>query len=84
MMSEQHNFKGRSDLIINFDKRRVVLELKYSRDGTDVDTLLEDAIAQLEDKAYGTENLGERELLRIACVFNGSFEVRQITAFKAV
>ena len=61
-----------------------MLELKYSKDGSDVETLLEDAIAQLEDKAYGTENLGERELLRLACVFNASSEIRQITAFKAV
>ena len=36
------------------------------------------------DKGYGLENLGDRELLQIACVFNGDKNKRQITMFKKV
>ena len=58
MSDRTSHLKVRSDLLINFEKRIVVLELKYSRDGTNVDTLLIDALAQIKDKVYGTENLG--------------------------
>ncbi len=81
---EQHNFKGRSDLIVNFDRRRIVIELKFSKDGSDTDRLLQEASAQLSSREYGTENLGSKELLGIACVFNGAAEVRKITSFSEI
>ena len=82
--AEQHNFKGRSDILINLDKRRIILELKYSDDGHDVNSLLEDAVNQIKDKEYGTEDLKNRELLQIAAVFDGTNEIRKITAYEEV
>ncbi|SFK55588.1 AAA family ATPase [Succinivibrio dextrinosolvens] len=82
--AEQHNFKGRSDILLNLNKRRIVLELKYSDDGHDVNSLLEGAINQIKEKEYGIENLGDRELIQIAAVFDGTREVRKITVFKQI
>ena len=81
---EQNNSKGRSDIIVNFEHRRVVIELKYSKDGRDTDALMEEAVNQVKDKEYGREIIGDRELLQIACVFNGDAAVRKITAFKKI
>ena len=82
--AEQHNFKGRSDILVNFPKRRVVLELKYTSKVSEEQKKLAEAEEQLKEKGYGLENLGDRELLQIACVFNGAKEKRHITAFKAI
>ena len=82
--TESHNAKGRSDLIVDFAKRRVVFELKFSKDGKDTDTKLDEAVSQLSDRDYGRENLTGRELIRIACVFNADKEHRTITAYKAL
>ena len=82
--AEQHNFKGRSDILINLDNRRIVFELKYSKDGHDVNSLLDEAVKQIKEKEYGIENLGNRELIQIAAVFDGSDNIRKITEFKQI
>lgn len=82
--AEQHNFKGRSDILINLDNRRIVLELKYSDEGQNVESLLEDAVKQIKEKEYGSEYLEGRELIQIACVFDGSKDKRKITLYKIV
>jgi hypothetical protein len=81
---EQHNFKGRSDILVNFPKRRVVLELKYTTEENEEPSKLDEAEKQIKEKGYGLENLADRELLQIACVFNGDKRKRQITMFKKV
>ena len=82
--SEQHNFKGSSDLLVNFKKRRVIIELKFSKDGKDAEALLKEAEDQIRQREYGVENLGDRELLQIAAVFDGSSKVRKITSFEQI
>lgn len=81
---EQHNCKGRSDILVNFSKRRVVLELKYTVKTSEEQQKLKDAEQQIIEKNYGLENLQDRELLQIACVFNGDKDKRQITVYKKV
>lgn len=81
---EQHNSKGRSDIIVNFPKRRVVLELKYTDKKSEEQKKLDESEKQIIEKGYGLENLGDRDLLQIACVFNGDKSKRQITMFKTV
>ncbi len=81
---EQHNSRGRSDILVNFPKRRVVLELKYTDINSEEQKKLEDAEQQIIEKRYGFENLGDRELIQIACVFNGDKDKRQITLYKKV
>ena len=81
---EQHNSKGRSDIIVNFPKRRVVLELKYTDKVREEKSKLIEAEKQIIEQGYGLEDIGDRELLQIACVFNGDKSKRQITMFKTV
>ena len=81
---EQHNSKGRSDIIVNFPKRRVVLELKYTDKASEEQKKLDEAEKQIIEKGYGLENLGDRDLLQIACVFNGDKSKRQISMYKSV
>ncbi len=81
---EQNNSKGRSDILVNFPKRRVVLELKYTDKANEEKNKLDDAEQQIIEKGYGLENLGDRELIQIACVFNGAKTKRQITMYKKV
>ena len=81
---EQNNSKGRSDIIINFPKRRVVMELKYTSKVNEEQKKLNEAENQIIEKGYGLENLGDRKLIKIACVFNGAKTKRQITKYKTV
>ena len=81
---EQNNSKGRSDIIVNFPKRRVVLELKYTDKVNSEKAKLAEAEQQIIEKGYGLEDLGGRELIQIACVFNGAENKRQITMYKNV
>ena len=81
---EQNNSKGRSDILVNFPKRRVVLELKYTDKVNSEKAKLAEAEQQIIEKGYGLEELGDRELIQIACVFNGDKNKRQITMYKKV
>ena len=81
---EQNNSKGRSDILVNFPKRRVVLELKYTDKVNEEKNKLDEAEQQIIEKGYGLENLGNRELIQIACVFNGDKNKRQITMYKKI
>ena len=80
----QNNSKGRSDIIVNFPKRRVVLELKFTDKSSSEKAKLAEAEQQIIEKGYGLEDLGGRELIQIACVFNGDKNKRQITMYKNV
>ncbi|MDY6419032.1 MAG: PD-(D/E)XK nuclease domain-containing protein, partial [Succinivibrio dextrinosolvens] len=81
---EQNNSKGRSDIIVNFPKRRVVLELKFTDKSSSEKAKLAEAEQQIIEKGYGLEDLGGRELIQIACVFNGAKTKRQISMYKKV
>ena len=50
----------------------------------DVRNKLDEAEQQIIEKGYGLENLGNRELIQIACVFNGDKNKRQITMYKKI
>ena len=62
----------------------MVIELKYTDKVSEENNKLYEAEQQLIEKGYGRENLGGRELIQIACVFNGDKDKRQITMFKKV
>ena len=61
-----------------------VLELKYTDKNSEEQKKLDEAEKQIIEKGYGLENIGDRDLLQIACVFNGDKSKRQITMFKTV
>ena len=65
---EQHNYKGRSDILVNFQKRRVVIELKYTSRAGEEQKKLKEAENQLRVQDYGHENLGERTDPTCLCI----------------
>ena len=80
---EKHQIKGRSDIIIELDTRRIVIELKYVNSKAQEDQKLIEAIEQIKSRDYGNY-YPKKELIRIAAVFNGADDVRAISVYEAV
>ena len=66
---ENHNALGRSDLEVETETRQFVFELKYARDESQVQPLLNSALEQIQNKRYGA-NLSRKESIRVALVFD--------------
>ena len=84
VFSEIHQAKGRADLVIETNKRRIVIEFKYAKDETEAKAKLSEAIEQIKTRDYGNIVLRKDELLRIAAVFNADPKVRAFTEFQLV
>ena len=82
--AEQHSSKGRADLVIESDNRRIVFEFKYAKDETEAKAKLSEAIEQIKTRDYGNIVPRKDELLRIAAVFNADPKVRAFTEFQEV
>ena len=84
VFSEIHQAKGRADLMIETNKRRIVIEFKYAKDETEAKAKLSEAIEQIKTRDYGNIVPRNDELLRIAAVFNADPKVRAFTQYKFV
>ena len=84
VFSEIHQAKGRADLMIETNKRRIVIEFKYAKDETEAKAKLSEAIEQIKTRDYGNIVPKKTELLRIAAVFNADPKVRAFTQYKFV
>ena len=84
VFSEIHQAKGRADLMIETNKRRIVIEFKYAKDETEAKAKLSEAIEQIKTRDYGNIMPRKDELLRIAAVFNADPKVRAFTQYKFV
>ena len=84
VFSEIHQAKGRADLVIETNKRRIVIEFKYAKDETEAKAKLSEAIEQIKTRDYGNIMPRKDELLRIAAVFNADPKVRAFTQYKFV
>ena len=84
VFSEIHQAKGRADLMIETNKRRIVIEFKYAKDETEAKAKLSEAIEQIKTRDYGNIVPRKNELLRIAAVFNADPKVRAFTQYKFV
>ena len=82
--SEVHQAKGRADLMIETNKRRIVIEFKYAKDETEAKAKLSEAVEQIKTRDYGNIVPKKNELLRIAAVFNADPKVRAFTQYKFV
>ena len=82
--AEQHSSKGRADLVIESDNRRIVFEFKYAENETEAKAKLLDAVEQIKTRDYGNIVPKKTELLRIAAVFNAAPKVRSFTEYQAV
>ena len=84
VFSEIHQAKGRADLVIETNKRRIVIEFKYAQNETEAKAKLSEAIEQIKSRDYGNIVPRKNELLRIAAVFNADPKVRAFTQYKFV
>ena len=84
VFSEIHQAKGRADLVIETNKRRIVIEFKYAKDETEAKAKLSEAIEQIKTRDYGNTVPRKDELLRIATVFNADPKVRAFTEYQQV
>ncbi len=84
VFSEIHQAKGRADLVIETNKRRIVIEFKYAKDETEAKAKLSEAVAQIKTRDYGNILPKKAELLRIAAVFNADPKVRAFTLSQQV
>ena len=84
VFSEVHQAKGRADLMIETNKRRIVIEFKYAKDETEAKAKLSEAIEQIKSRDYGNIVPRKNELLRIVAVFNADPKVRAFTQYKFV
>ena len=83
-LSEVHEAKGRADLVVNTDNRRIVFEFKYAKNETEAKSKLLDAVEQIKTRDYGNIVPKKTELLRIAAVFNADPKVRAFTEYQEV
>ena len=79
VLSEVHEAKGRADLIVNTDNRRIVFEFKYAKNETEAKVKLSEAVEQIKTRDYGNILPKKNELIRIAAVFNADPKVRAFT-----
>ena len=84
VFSEIHQAKGRADLMIETNKRRIVIEFKYTKDKTEAKAKFSEAVAQIKTRDYGNIVPRKDELLRIAAVFNADPKIRAFTLSQQV
>ena len=82
--TEVQSASGRSDIVLDYPERRLVLELKYAETEKECGERLTEAVSQIKERRYGDLLPVKREVLQIALVFNGKPGVRQFTHYKAV
>lgn len=81
--AESHTSKGRSDLKIERENRRIVIEFKYAKN-EEAKIKLREAIEQIRNREYGNTLPLKSDLLRIAAVYNSDPSVRNISDFELV
>ncbi|MDD6205926.1 AAA family ATPase [Succinivibrio sp.] len=81
--AEVHSSKGRADLVIERLHRRIVIELNYADSDPLAKTKLNEAIEQIKNRDYGNV-LPQKELIRIAAVYNANPHVRAIREYQQV
>ena len=81
--SEVHEAKGRADLILETDNRRIVFELKFAQN-EEAKIKLKEAVEQIKSRDYGNILPVKKELIRIAAVFNADTKVRAFKEFENV
>ena len=50
--AEVHTYKGRSDVVVQFEKQIVVLEFKFAEKSSDVDDKKDEGLKQMKEKGY--------------------------------
>ena len=82
--TEVHEAKGRADLVVNTDNRRIVFEFKYAKNEIEAKAKLSEAVEQIKIRDYGNVLPVKDELIRIATVFNADTKVRSFSQYQLV
>lgn len=82
ILAESNSAKGRSDLQIEFDSIRIVIEFKYAKPKEDLGLLLSLAKEQIISKRYGDTLPVKGKIIKLAMVFD-SVE-RKISKYEIV
>lgn len=77
--SQKHSAKGRSDLELEYNERRLVIELKYAQGESECEKALHEAVEQIRSIDYGNTLPLKEQIYRVALVFDGSAQKRCFT-----
>lgn len=83
VLTEVQSAEGRADLVLEYEHRRIVFELKYAETEADCEKKLQEAIEQIKSRRYG-DTLPAKSVLKLALVFNGNRKVRKFTHYSEV
>lgn len=82
VFAESHSSKGRSDLKIERENRRIIIELKFAKN--EKEAKIKEAVEQIRKRDYSNTLPLKSDLLRIAAVYNSDPSVRNISDFELV
>ena len=74
--SEVHTFKGRSDVVVTFKDKLVVIEFKFASTSKDVDKKRQEGEEQIQSRDYASTYKTTKKI--ITAVFVADDEIRQI------
>ena len=75
--AEVHTFKGRSDVVVQFERKVVILEFKFAKDHSDVDKKRIEGLEQMKDREYDKAySVDGRKVISSVIVAND--EARQV------
>lgn len=79
--AEVHTYKGRSDVVIQFEKQIIVLEFKFAEKSSDIDKKKMEGLGQIKEKGYAESYDSEgRKVISAAVVADD--ENRKVMAFE--
>ncbi len=79
--AEVHTYKGRADVVIQFERQIVVLEFKFAEKSSDVDKKKDEGLKQLNEKGYAKSYDSEGRMV-ITAVVVADDENREVLVFE--
>lgn len=80
-LAEVHTYKGRADVVVQFERQIVVLEFKFAETSSDIDKKKMEGLEQIQEKGYAESYDSEgRKVISAAVVADD--ENRKVMAFK--
>lgn len=80
-LAEVHTYKGRADVVVQFERQIVVLEFKFAETSSDIDKKKMEGLVQIKEKGYAESYDSEgRKVISAAVVADD--ENRKVMAFE--
>ena len=81
--AEVHTYKGRSDVVVQFERQIVVLEFKFAEKSSDVDNKKDEGLKHINEKGYARSYDAEGRKA-ISAVFVADDEHRKVLLFETI